>query len=122
MRRLPPESTRPATLFPYTTIFLSEAPFVEALLHEHHGRPVGEAGVGARREGGGLPLAGGDLFRRHLAGDRAAHLARLGMAVVAGDVEPGIAQRNVGRQAEAGRLHTHDGDRPRAVAPPRRLA
>src|SRR3546814_1686797 len=82
MRRLPPESTRPATLFPYTTIFLSEAPFVEALLHEHHGRPVGEAGVGARREGGGLPLAGGDLFRRHLAGDRAAHLARLGMAVV----------------------------------------
>src|SRR3546814_19459016 len=48
------------------------APFVEALLPEHHGRPIGQAGAGARRDGAGLTLAAGDLYRRHLAGYRAA--------------------------------------------------
>src|SRR3546814_5225872 len=44
------------------------------------------------------------------------------MAVVAGDVEPGIAQRHVGRQAEAGRLHHPVGERPLGVALRGRLA
>src|SRR3546814_3162751 len=72
---------------------------LQAVLHVPDGRAVGEGGAAVGGEGGGVALAALDLLRCHLVGDGRAHLARLRVAAVAGDVEPAIAQRHVDRKS-----------------------